>query len=218
MSSPFQTKKITFENKSIPIISVGSGMGKREKELINLGYKVICIDPTKQNKDRWYPIKRVMKSNYKYVNDLIENNKDIIGNCNLLIEYPMTDYITYDFCAIYDLQPIEIIILTTVGATSGSILLHYWLNKYGINTTNKQITMKSLAQGLGITFNIELNYELEIIDTMPKKCIKFPDTFIFVKGKRKFEICNRNLLSQKKMEEHMEVGVPRTLEILKLNQ
>ena len=149
MSTNFKTKNImsTFPNDNLPIVSVGCGMCKREKEMLKKR-KIICIDPTTADEDEWFGIKKVMTPDYKNVKELIKEYPSIIGNCHLFIEYPMTDYVTYDYLAIYDLQPISLVLLTTTTSQSGGLLLHSWLNNNGIKTTNKEYTrgLKGMPQ------------------------------------------------------------------------
>ena len=228
MSTPFTTESVSknFSDVNIPIISVGSGMGKREQELIDLGHKVICIDPFKGRKDRWTSIKRVRKRDFKNVPSCMEKHKELIGNCYVLIEYPQTDYITYDFCSLYDLQPLETIILTTRSCQSGGLLLHFWLNKYGIQTTNKEKTRSGLEQS-GISFNeVHLPYTLNIVEEQNKKTTLTDESliwiqqFIFIKGTRDFEFSERDKILSPIILEEMGIemgakGVDRSIELIK---
>ncbi len=89
---------------------------------------IICVDPTQAKFDQWTDIKRAMKPDFDNVKQLVQAKPTIIGNCHLLVEYPLTDYVTYDFLAIYDLQPKSLVLLTTSTGHSGGLLLHMWLN------------------------------------------------------------------------------------------
>jgi hypothetical protein len=202
MSTKFKTKDIlaSFPNDDLPIISVGCGMCKREKEMSKIR-QIICIDPTTANEDRWTGIKKVMTPNYKNVKELIKEDPSIIGNCHLFIEYPMTDYVTYDFLSIYDLQPIHLVLLTTTTCHSGGLLIHMWLNNNGIKTINKEKTrtQKNMPK---LNPNI-IKYDLKL-----KKAYRSPGygevlekKNIFVSGNRlEDKIIERAILSPTDME------------------
>ena len=150
MSTPFKTKDVlsAFPNDNLPIVSVGCGMCLREL-VMSKSRTIICVDPTQAKVDQWTDIKRAMKPDFDNVKQLVRAKPTIIGNCHLLVEYPMTDYVTYDFLAIYDLQPKSLVLLTTSTGHSGGLLLHMWLNNNGIKTTNKAMTIKSIRENYG---------------------------------------------------------------------
>ena len=166
MSTPFKTKDVlsAFPNDSLPIVSVGCGMCKREYEMSKIR-NIICVDPTHANVDPWTDVKRRMKPDYENVKELVQAKPSIIGNCHLLIEYPMTDYVTYDFLAIYDLQPKSLVLLTTSTVHSGGLMLHMWLNNNGIKTTNKAEMREALKKNTpdAMLNPIALKYNLHLI-------------------------------------------------------
>lgn len=212
MSTPFKTKDVLshFPNDSLPIVSVGCGMCKRELEMSKTR-TIICVDPTQANIDQWTDIKRAMKPDFDNVKQLVQAKPTIIGNCHLLIEYSMTDYVTYDFLAIYDLQPKSLVLLTTSTAHSGGLMLHMWLNNNGIKTTNKATTIKSIKETHGadamlspnaLKYNLHLiRKKLRILKNKPKDLDHY--IYILVSGTRKDnKIIKRPLLSPAHME-HM---------------
>ena len=155
----------------------------------------------------------LMKPDYENVKELVQAKPSIIGNCHLLIEYPMTDYVTYDFLAIYDLQPKSLVLLTTSTCHSGGLMLHMWLNNNGIKTTNKAKTMKIIKKNHGDDAMLSpnaLKYNLNVIQKklhiFRKKIEGRPNKmYIFVSGTRKDNrIIKRPLLSPNYME-HMGI-------------
>ena len=206
MSTPFDTRQVlsAFPIDDLPIVSVGCGMCEREYKMSKTR-NIICVDPTHANVDPWSEAKKKMKPDYENVKELVQAKPSIIGNCHLFIEYPMTDYVTYDFLAIYDLQPKSLVILTTSTPASGGLLLHMWLNNNGIKTTNKEKTIKSIKKTLNITLHPNaMKYDLRLRNiTLRSHRDGEICRFILVSGTRRDDkIIKRPLLSPAHME-HM---------------
>ena len=174
---------------------------------------IICVDPTHANVDPWTDIKKKMKPDYENVKELVQAKPSIIGNCHLFIEYPMTDYVTYDFLAIYDLQPKSLVISTTCNIGSGGLLLHMWLNNNGIETTNKEKTIRSIREVLNTMLHPNaMRYDLHLRQTQCLTQNKYKKIYILVSGTRRDDtIIKRPLLSPAHME-HMGVTNDSTLE------
>jgi hypothetical protein len=138
-------------SKKLNIISVGSGMGVLESYLCDNGFNVICIDPTLNKRDPYTKTKMTKKPNYKNVKEYMENKEVFKGDpCHLLLNYPLPDYILYDICSIYDLQPKFITIIAGYKGHSGSTLLHIWLRQLGVDTMGKVQTEKKWSTDLDI--------------------------------------------------------------------
>lgn len=138
----FNEKEILEQiNNNIKVISVGSAHGYIENYLIEHGKNVICIDPSDSEINPYTDEKRVKNPDYKNVKEYLNKNKDN-EYCQLLLHYPLPDYVTYDICSIYDLNPKFITIMCSYDGESGSIGLHIWLRKCGVDTIGKVITEK----------------------------------------------------------------------------
>lgn len=149
----FSKKEILNQIKdNIKVISVGSAHGDIENYLIKKGKNVICIDPSDSEINPYTDEKRIKSPDYKNVKEYLDKNKNN-GDCQLLLHYPLPDYITYDICSIYDLNPKFVTIVCSYDGESGSIGLHIWLRKCGVNTIAKLITEMSWEEEMGIDFN-----------------------------------------------------------------
>jgi hypothetical protein len=92
---------------NLPIVSIGSGSGSIEHYTNNLqsnNIKWILIDPAPVS----FHGNLVMEPNYSYVDDLINTNPNIIGNCLLFLNWCDPNDSEYDYEAIIKLQPIAI--------------------------------------------------------------------------------------------------------------
>lgn len=123
----------------LPLVSVGSGMGLLEKYIETEHKKpVICVDPTTGKRDKYTKVTRVRKPDFPNVVELLKMKPELIGNCHLLLIYPLTDYVTYDICAICDLKPVYVTLLYGPASKSGSFSLVRFLRKCGVkNVTSK---------------------------------------------------------------------------------
>lgn len=107
------------------IISVGSGYADTEFAFMERNKKeIICVDP--------YPLSHgsfgdvLVTPKYSYVDELIKNEPDVIGNCHLLLIWPCPNDSTYDVEAIEKLKPLSIIIIyDPSGSGGGSEFLKY---------------------------------------------------------------------------------------------
>lgn len=213
MSTKFRNKDIIacMPDKSIPLVSVGSGMGKREQELCKYYDTVICIDPRKEDfVDKWTNITRVMNPDYGTVYDLIKARPEIRYNCYLLIEYPLTDYVTYDFFSMYDLQPVNAVILTSKSGGSGGMLLHMWLRLCRVETQNKIKTCNLY----NLVMQPTIDYTLELVREYRTKANedKVSQDMIFVNCVRNSVVKTKCILSPK-----AEDSMPKSANIDALN-
>ena len=71
------------ERFNTPIISIGSGSGSIEHYINNYSNNIkwILIDPNPGS----FHSSVIMEPNYAYLDDLINTNKNIIGNCLLFL-------------------------------------------------------------------------------------------------------------------------------------
>jgi len=134
-------------------VSVGSGMGVMEKQLLDAGKVVICVDPNNYDKkDRYTQAIRVIQPNYRFVSDLLEDKPSIVGKVNLILNHPLPDYALYDIMAILKLEPIRIFLYYMKEGGAGTWLLHRFLRKNGVNNTGK----------LKTDYQLETNYKISI--------------------------------------------------------
>ena len=125
-------------SKRLTVLSVGSGMGVEEQLLVDHGYAVVCIDPSKAKKDPYLPGKRRVRApDYPSVPVYLEAHPEYDGGVQLLLHYPLPDYVMYDFLAIQDLRPKCVTVMASMGGSSGSFLLHVWLRQCGVGTFGK---------------------------------------------------------------------------------
>jgi hypothetical protein len=107
------------------IISVGSGYADTEFSFIKRNNKeIICVDPYPFSHGNFGNV--LVKPKYDYVDDLIKNEPDVIGNCHLLLIWPLPNESIYDLESIEKLKPLSIIIIyDPSGSSGGSKFLEY---------------------------------------------------------------------------------------------
>ena len=146
---PVASYLLSHLGKSLPIISVGSGMGIEEQYLVDHGYTVVCIDPAKRTRDRYTDRVLVRKPDFACVRQYLDACSSYDGQVQLLLHYPLPDYVLYDIQAIHDLRPKIVVVMATNGASSGSMLLHAWLRQCGVPTLGKIATEQSWSDQFG---------------------------------------------------------------------
>ena len=113
--------QLDFDN-DLPIISVGSGSGKFESyHICTKGKDIMCIDPEPKSYDKEEQI--YVEPKYPIVSNLIENEPDIVGECNLLLIW-VTPSIDYDMDAIKSLKPKKMVVLFDGSGGAGSSKFH----------------------------------------------------------------------------------------------
>jgi hypothetical protein len=155
MNQWFSSQEIsTHLTKKLTIVSVGSGMGVTENALIKDGYKVICIDPTKNKSDPYTNNTMTKQPDYSSVKEYMSDVKNPIGDdIHLLLNFPLPDYALYDICSIYDLQPKFVTIKAGYYGHSGTLLLQIWLRQCGVDTQGKIATEINWAKSMRINWN-----------------------------------------------------------------
>ena len=143
-------KVIKETDNGLPYISVGSGMGHLEDYLCKNGINVICVDPTLTTKDRYTKVKMVRKPDFSLVSVLMEQCPELVGNCNIMLIYPLPDYVLVDYLSIVDFQPILIVTVVDDGGQSGSFYYHKFLRKCGLSTQGKLLTSENFRSVTGI--------------------------------------------------------------------
>ena len=136
--------------KTLPVVSVGSGMGVEEQALVVTGYKVVCIDPTPVVTDRYSSKAMTRRPDFKTVRDYLASTPEYSGQIHLLLHYPLPDYGMYDIHAIHDLRRKLVTVMATMGGSAGSFLLHVWLRQCGVPTLGKKATEDSAVRLPGI--------------------------------------------------------------------
>lgn len=125
-------KYINELSKDIPLIDLGSGNGAIAKYLTDIGYNVITIDPLIiGSRTHAPPLDMIiLKPKYNTVSQLIDNERNIVGNCNLLLNWCNPNdpnFNCYDLDAIYKLKPLNIILITELTGGANSTIFHIWL-------------------------------------------------------------------------------------------
>ena len=153
---------------TLPVVSVGSGMGIEEQALVDAGRQVVCIEPTQQKRDRYLDDKvMTRRPDYPNVAAYLKANATHTGAVHLLLHYPLPDYILYDIQAIHDLKPKCITIMATMGGSSGSFWLHVWLRQCGVRTLGKAATEKSMAWFLDVSAVVVDEYRVVKFEVLP---------------------------------------------------
>lgn len=123
-----------------PVISVGSGSGYVEKYCMQHvdKLKMILVDPIDPAENGFAPVPESLRENpsYPYVQDLIEAQPNIVGNCHLFINWSLPNDAFHDYESILQLNPIKIIICCEVSGTAGSRKLLDWLQHCGVDTSD----------------------------------------------------------------------------------
>lgn len=121
---------IGFNNDKI--ISLGSGIGTIEYYLQETyKHNIICVDPDPDSFQKRLSDESGIDPQYSTCDQLIEENKDLISNCNLFINWPLPNADgRYDIYAINDLQPKNIFVVCETSGTSGSDMFLHWLKNY----------------------------------------------------------------------------------------
>jgi hypothetical protein len=107
------------------IISVGSGHADTEFSFMERNKKeIICIDPSPFSHGRFGSV--LVNPKYDYVDELIKNEPDVVGNCHLLLIWPLPNESTYDIEAVEKLKPLSLVIIyEPTGSSGGSEFLKY---------------------------------------------------------------------------------------------
>ncbi len=165
---------VAYVLSSLPIISIGSGTGEFENYLEDkTGKEIICVDPTpteyesgewglfkeaKKDRKSDKEIKIFKKPDYKNVDELIADKKDIVGNCSIMIIWPYPDPNgNYDMNAIKKLNPSRVLLLYSRDGHSGSDALREYI--YRLPDKNKYNAI-----------NANLTYPFSLYDTPMMSC------------------------------------------------
>ncbi len=127
-----EVKKILesfYKKFNIPIVSIGSGSGSIEhytKSTINW----ILVDP----KPSSFHGSVVIEPHFSYVDDLINNKPEIVGNCLLFLNWCDPNESEYDYEAIIKLKPIAIFSIYEIyensyGAAGGQKFFNWTINE-----------------------------------------------------------------------------------------
>lgn len=136
-----------------PVVSVGSGSGYVEKYCLDRieNLQMTLIDPLDPSENNFCPVPEHLsrKPDYSTVSKLIESTPTIVGNCHLFLNWSLPNHECYDFDAIIDLQPEQIIICCEVSGSAGSNKMLAWLDLCGVDRSG--LIAIDTHQDLGIT-------------------------------------------------------------------
>lgn len=123
----------------IPLVSVGSGNAFFEWLLCNLypKLKIIMIDPepfsfgglpsdivhymsNPKSRFSYLETKCETEHYYKYTENLVKKRPSIVGNCNILLNWPDPNYNIYDYDSIVALKPRNFMAIFAPCGASGS--------------------------------------------------------------------------------------------------
>ena len=126
--------------KDLPIVSVGSGDAETEYAFERRHHKkIICVDPDPKsfNKGITY-----IEPEYSYVDDLIQNQPELVGNCHLLLIWPLPNRSEYDVDAIEKLNPLSfVIVYEPSGGSGGRKLLYSFLPSQNLYECVSELTI-----------------------------------------------------------------------------
>ena len=156
----------SYQDKSFPLVSIGSGNGALEKLILERNNKtnIICIDPFPSSFSQ-IPIQ--LSPDYAYDLDLIGANPAIVENCLLLLNWCNPNYSTYDYDAIQRLKPVAFIsIYETFRGGNGAAGGEQFYNYIHKTTDYKLIhSTQGIGSGLLIEWYQKCDYEENIIRT-----------------------------------------------------
>jgi hypothetical protein len=111
------------------VVSVGSGNGTYEYELMKSGIEIICVDPAPESYLEYPSDDKYIKPHYSLVDDLIKSQPQLVSNCVLFLNWPAPLKSTYDIESIEKLKPLGIVIVyETLIKAAGGNRLHEWLD------------------------------------------------------------------------------------------
>lgn len=114
---PFLASRFEIIDSKYTVIEVGSGNGAviNSLRLLFKDRKFVSVDSDESK-----------KADYKYVSDLIKDQKELVNNCVLLLNYASPNKSRYDFDAVRDLKPCEIVcVIDGAGLAGGRMFLNF---------------------------------------------------------------------------------------------
>ncbi len=146
------------------IISVGSGTADTEFSFLKRnGVEIICIDPypySHSYEGSDYTIK--IQPKYRYVDDLIKFEPEVVGNCHLLLIWPLPNKSTYDIEALEKLKPLSMVIIYEPTGTSGGskFLENEWRKDY-LEMHSKTVRLMTRHDSFYYTISYFISEKLE---------------------------------------------------------
>lgn len=126
-------------HSTLPVISVGSGNAILEDICSKLyKIKIFCVDPDPTS---YKGEKIFLQPDYPYVDNLICEHENFIGNCVLIINWA-TPELNYDFEAIEKLQPIAFWVLYDENGNAGGEKFHNFIK----SESNYNIEKKLISE------------------------------------------------------------------------
>jgi hypothetical protein len=117
-----------MQQNNFPCVSIGSGRGSIERRLEDGRDIIICVDPNPtsyQRVSRTFPDK---PPKYKDVHELKAAEPNLIGQCNILLNWPNPDKEgRFDLESILLLHPRRVLLVIDTTGGSGSDELLCWL-------------------------------------------------------------------------------------------
>lgn len=127
----YEYLKEASDNFTIPIVSVGSGNGALEFEIVMMIQKtdidLILVDPTPESYQKYPENRRCLTPDYPTVEDLIKTEPRLINNCVLFLGWPSPNNSTYDVDAINSLRPLRVVALYEKEEGAGGEFFHNWV-------------------------------------------------------------------------------------------
>ena len=210
-------------SKKLTILSVGSGMGVEEQFLVDHGYTVVCVDPSKAKKDPYLRGKRrVRAADYATVPDYLTAHPEYDGQVQLLLHYPLPDYVMYDFLAIHDLRPRWVTVMATMGGSAGSFLLHVWLRACGVRSLGKVRTeQSSIKDGQVVVSTPYQRVKFDLLEKVGGKvqvnADGVPQTVFVATLMRKGPYARPDLIMSPCYTEEINLGMKHTMAGLRMN-
>ncbi len=122
-------------------VSVPSGNGVVEHAIQNPSRPIICIDPDPDSFQRTEEgLTDRIEPHYSYCKDLVKAQPDIVGNCNLFLNWPEGDeHGRYDVESIVLLRPLRILLIIESTGGGGSDLFYEFVKQrvYGFELVER---------------------------------------------------------------------------------
>lgn len=168
-----------------PVVSVGSGSGYVEAQCLERipGLQIVLVDPVDPEENTFSPVPEHLskKPSYCYVEDLVADNPDIVGECHLFLNWSLPNNDFYDYESILALKPLSIIICCEVSGSAGSKKLLAWLDYCGVKC--RDLFTHTTAEEMNITGP---DYLIDESISVDSKCsLGWPTRFMLIKLSRK---------------------------------
>lgn len=120
----------TLTKNRFRTVSVASGIGAIEHAIQDPRRPIICVDPAPTSFQQISPSFSKIDPHFSHCTDLVVSLPDIVGNCNLMLNWPEGDEKgRYDVESIVLLQPLHILLVIDSTGGGGSDLFYEFVKR-----------------------------------------------------------------------------------------